>query len=675
MICNWWDNKNLLNSKNIQILAPAQDKNTFLAAIAAGADAIYCGLKIFSARMTAQNFSIEELARLSKFAKSKNIKIHIAFNSIIKESETKKAFNLISKLCEFVDFDVLIIQDLAIIDIAKKAGFKKEFALSTLGNISFASALEVCKKAGFSKIVLPRELNIDQIKSMANQVPKGIKLEVFVHGALCYCVSGRCYWSSWFGGKSSLRGRCVQPCRRIYEQKSNKQQHFSCLDFSSDVLAKILKQINNISTWKIEGRKKGPHYVYNTVKAYKILRDEPERKKEALLLLDYAMGRQFTHYNLLPQSIQNPLEYKAKTGSGLFIGKIRNPENPYFITKEELLPFDLLRIGFEDEPSHAIIKVNKKTPPKFKFYLGKQYTKKAKANTPAFIIDRRQPELIEKINYYDSLLEKIEKVNITPVTKEFKVNKNNSLNRLKQKSRSKTIEVIVTRNTSVQSQDERHDKNHDKRYDKGLWISSNGYSIKPLKNYWLWLDPVIFPDEENICRRYIDQAIKKGAKNFVLNSFSQISFFKSPEILNIWAGPFLNLTNALSINFLKRFGFCGAIISPELDKENCLSLPKKTNMPLGIVIYANWPLGISRIISKDIKLNQPFKSPKQEIAWVAKFNNNFHIFPNWALDLTSEKTILEKAGFCLFATMQERVPKNIKIKTRQGLWNWNLKLL
>lgn len=94
-----------------KILAPAGDKNSFLAAIAAGCDAIYCGLKLFSARMEAENFSTEELARLTQLAKSRHIEVYVALNSIIKESELEKVYKILSKLCRFVDFDALIVQD------------------------------------------------------------------------------------------------------------------------------------------------------------------------------------------------------------------------------------------------------------------------------------------------------------------------------------------------------------------------------------------------------------------------------------------------------------------------------------------------------------------------------------------------------------------------------------
>ena len=651
-----------MSINNPKILAPAGDKNSFLAAIAAGADAIYCGLKIFSARMEAQNFSIEELTNLAKLAKSRHIDVYIAFNSIIKESEQEKVFKILSKLCRFVDFDALIVQDLAMLNLAKRAGFKKEFHLSTLGNCTFPSALKTSKQLGFKRVVLPREFTIDEMKNMARNAPEDIELEVFIHGALCYSISGRCYWSSWFGGKSSLRGRCVQPCRRMYSQKDHKKRHFSCMDFSADVLVKVLKQIPQITTWKIEGRKKGPHYVYYTVKAYKLLRDDPKKKKEALLYLDYAMGREFTHYNLLSQRIRNPLDHSSETGSGLFAGRIKNPAAPYFITREELFPSDLLRIGFEDDQFHTIQRVTRAVPKKGKFYLGKHSKFKIKKGTSVYIIDRRGQELATVIKALDDELAGMEKALIRPVENKYKV----SSFRKAIKSNNKIKELTLLRGKLRQ------------KYtisETGVWISSQGYSAPPSARNWLWLDPVLFPDEEKICSEYIAKAIKKGAKNFVLNAFWQISLFKNPTQLNIWAGPFCNITNSMTVNLLKPYGFSGAIVSPELDQETFCSLPKTCDLPLGIVIYGNWPLGVSRIISKDLKTNQAFTSPKGETAWISKHNKNYFIFPNWYLDITSKKETLQTAGFSLFITIHETIPRGIKIKNRPGLWNWNLKLL
>jgi putative protease len=652
-----------MNPTTPMILAPAGNTNSFLAAIAAGADAIYCGLKIFSARMEADNFSIEELSRLSILAQSKNVKLYIAFNSTIKESEQEKVFNILTKLCRFVRFDALIVQDLAMISLAKKAGFKKEFHLSTLANCTFPIGVEAAEKIGFTRLVLPREFNIDEIKQMADKASDQMELEVFIHGALCYSISGRCYWSSWFGGKSALRGRCVQPCRRIYEQKGQKKRLFSCMDFSADVLVKVLKQIPKVTTWKIEGRKKSPHYVYYTVKAYRLLRDEPEKKKEALAYLDYAMGRQFSHYNLLPQRVQNPLEHESETGSGLFLGRIKNPPAPYFISREELFIGDLLRIGYEEDTFHDIQKVTRAVPKKGKFYLSKKSGPKVKKGTPAFIIDRRGPELASLVSSLESELAKMEKIQIRPVSNESFIAPKPGR---QVRPPKKAIELSVSRGKMPSA------RNHE---DIGLWISANAYGTKPSGRNWLWLDPLLFPGEESICRNYVDNAIKKGAKNFVLNAFWQIGLFKSPKSLNIWAGPFCNITNSLTVNLMKTHGFSGAIVSPELDKETFLSLPKTSDLPLGVVVHANWPLAISRIISPDLTPGDYFQSPKGEGAWINKSNNTYYVFPNWPLDLSAKQDELKKAGYSFFITLKENIPKGVKMKPRPGLWNWDLKLL
>ncbi len=658
------------------ILAPAGDVSSFLAAIAAGADAVYCGLKIFSARMEAGNFSIDELARLTRLAHSKNTEVYIAFNSIIKESETDQAYRLLDKLTRYVDADALIIQDLAMVHLARQAGFQGSLHLSTLGNCTHPEGLAAAKNIGFSRVVLPREFNLDEIRAMASSAPEGLDLEVFIHGALCYSVSGRCYWSSWLGGKSALRGRCVQPCRRQYDQNGQKQRHFSCLDLSTDVLVKVLTEIPNITTWKIEGRKKSPHYVYYTTMAYKLLRDDPGQKKQALYLLEYALGRQGTHYNLLSHRISNPLDHASETGSGLFLGRIKNPQAPYFITREALFPGDLLRIGYEEDRFHSVMKVPRAVPKKGKFFLS------AKGNgihkgAPVFMIDRRGAELQEQIDALAAELETLPKTSVRPSsnrpyrTDAVKSNPNNSQARpgprTMRKSKSNRPHYMdVFRKQPDPS------CGHN---DAAMWISASGYGVKPPPRTWLWLDPVIFPEEEDVCRNYVKTALKKGTKNFVLNTPWQIGLFDNPSRLNIWAGPYCNITNAAATDILKPQGFSGAVVSPELDKETILSLPDRSALPLGIVVQACWPMAISRIAPPNLTLGSAFASPMGETAWTSKFNNTYYTFPNWTLDLSQKREELQQAGFALFINLIERIPKNIRMKPRPGTWNWNLKLL
>ncbi|MFC1815836.1 peptidase U32 family protein, partial [Thermodesulfobacteriota bacterium] len=249
------------------ILAPAGNKASFLAAVAAGADAIYCGLKQFSARMEAQNFSLEDMRALTELAHDKGSRVYVAINTLIKPDELTVAGRLLDQLNRWVKPDALILQDLSLLALVRQTGFSGQLNLSTLANVSSPLSLKwVGENLEVDRVVVPRELNIDEIKQMAVACPPGLDLEVFIHGALCYGISGRCYWSSYLGGKSGLRGRCVQPCRRQYTLDKS-QRFFSCQDLSLDVLVKVLKTIPKVKTWKIEGRKKGPHYVFYTVQA------------------------------------------------------------------------------------------------------------------------------------------------------------------------------------------------------------------------------------------------------------------------------------------------------------------------------------------------------------------------------------------------------------------------
>jgi len=177
-----------------EILAPAGSRASFLAALAAGADAVYCGLKTFSARMEAANFSISELASLTCLAHEKGTKVYVALNSLLKPDDINKAGSILDQLNRFVHPDALIIQDLGMVKLVQQVGYSGELHLSTLANISFPSALKLIKKIRkVNRVVIPRELGIDEIKKMALACPDGIDLEVFIHGALCYAVSGRCF--------------------------------------------------------------------------------------------------------------------------------------------------------------------------------------------------------------------------------------------------------------------------------------------------------------------------------------------------------------------------------------------------------------------------------------------------------------------------------------------------
>jgi len=652
------------------ILAPAGSRASFLAAIGAGADAVYCGLKNFSARMEADNFGTEELSALTRLAHSRGVKVYITLNAMLKQSDVEKAAHLVEKLARHVRPDALIVADPAFAPMARAAGFKGELHLSTLANLSFPKGLECfVKKLGFSRAVVPRELSIDEIRLMADACPDGVDLEVFIHGALCYGVSGRCYWSSFFGGKSGLRGRCVQPCRRVYSRGQEKGRYFSCQDLSLDVLARALQTIPKVGAWKIEGRKKGPHYVYYAVKAYQMMRDQgsdPQIKKTAVGLLGQSLGRPGTHYNFLPQRPWNPVDTDRQTGSGLFVGTMKGSfKAPFIVPSIELLPGDLLRIGYEDAEGHALQKIHTTIPKRGKLHLKFREGWKPAKESPVFLIDRREKELRNLIASLEAEMETIAPETVGAST--IRLEDLEGKTKKKRAAKPHVTDIHVYRSTS------RRIQAHD-----AFWLNGEILEKIPGKlagDCWYVLPPVIWPQDQDVWQDLVERTVKKGGRRFILNAPYQIGFFPKPGTLDIWAGPFCNTANSVTTGVLAGLGFTGVFASPELSRQDFLDFGEKSSLPLGLVISGSMPLVIARTLSAKIKPMTPFTSPKGEESYAVQHGKDYWLYPNWKLDLTSKKDELIRAGYSLFAHMEEKIPPGITLRDRPGKWNWDLTLL
>jgi U32 family peptidase len=650
-----------------EILAPAGSRASFLAALAAGADAVYCGLKQFSARMAAENFTIEELAGLARLARGKNTKVYVALNTLVKPDELNSAGQLADRLTRHVKPDALIVSDMAMISLAAQAGYRGDIHLSTLANVTFPLAMgEMRLFPKINRVVMPREMSVDEIREMAGACPEGVSLEVFVHGALCYAVSGRCYWSSYLGGKSGLRGNCVQPCRRVYSQEKRRARFFSCQDLTIDVLTKVLMTVPNISSLKIEGRKKGPHYVYYAVLAYKMLRDNPgdnNAKKSALACLEYAMGRGGTHYNFLTQRPWNPIDIDSQTGSGQLVGKIQGSmQKTYIEPREQLFAKDILRIGYEDESWHRTYRVTKNVPKRGRLFLNLPKRERPVNKTPVFLIDRREPDLLKEMERLEDQVEKVEYDQATALS-DFAAD----MPAANPSKRVQPLEMHVGRGAYKPSSP---------AADTGVWIDGDISSLggRHPRQTWWWFPPVVWPKRESLLKKTVERLLEKGFTRFVVNAPWQTAFFPVKKNLDIWAGPFCNASNPLSIENLASMGCTGVVASPELGEKDYLLLARTSPLPLGLVIYGNWPLCISRIKSEALKIDTAFESPKKEIAWVQTHEDNYWVYPEWPVDLRDSTDMLKKAGYRLFIHLHEKLPENIQMKKRPGKWNWDVGL-
>lgn len=662
-----------MNTTRPEILAPAGDRDSFLAALAGGADAIYVGLKHFSARMQADNFSVADLAALTELAHEDGCKVYVAMNTLVKPGDVESAGRLCDRINKNVNPDALIIQDPAMIRLAREAGYTGELHLSTLANITHPRQFAtIARDLDVARIVLPRELNIDEIKECNDACPDGLKLETFIHGALCYNVSGRCYWSSYLGGKSGLRGRCVQPCRREYESKNKKARYFSCNDLSLDVLVKALAPLENVTSWKIEGRRKGPHYVYYTTSAYRLLRDNPgdaQARKTATSLLEQALGRPGTHYAFLPQRAGTPVDTSMQSGSGQLIAKAAGIKNRKMSInpRQPLIPGDRLRVGYQDDRWYQTFRVNKSVPKGGRLDV-KLKGKSPKPGTPIFLIDRREPELERELEKRRQRLAKI---------KHPKADASEFVPELPRKYRPKTK---GKQKVTVMNVNRRAPKTAQKGTAPGLWLAPKT-PLRGASRTWWWLPPVIWPNEEKLWGETISRALNAGARSFVLGAPWQKCFFENykpkprTRDVELWAGPFCNIGNPMFLQVLKDMGFAGAFASIELAKDDALALPENSPLPLGFVTYGNWPLGITRVRQGEVKQGRPMKSPKGEICWTRPYGQNTWIYPGWGVDLREHMKKLVGAGYTMFAHIFEPKPKEVPRATRVSTFNWDLNLM
>ena len=203
----------------IEVLAPAGSMESLYAAINKGADAVYLGGNKFSARAYASNFDNENMQKAIDYAHSYGVKIYVTINTILKENEIEEAVRYVGYLYE-IGADALIIQDLGLFKRIKEEYPDLELHASTQMTIHNGEAAIYFKEKGFHRLVLSREMTIDEIKHISSDLM--IETEMFVHGAICVSYSGQCLMSSIIGGRSGNRVRCAQPCRMEYTLKGEK---------------------------------------------------------------------------------------------------------------------------------------------------------------------------------------------------------------------------------------------------------------------------------------------------------------------------------------------------------------------------------------------------------------------------------------------------------------------
>lgn len=310
----------------MEVLSPAGSKDAFKAALVGGADAIYLGGKTFGARKFAPNFSDAEIKCAVKLAHSRNAKVYVTVNTLVKDRELDQAFSYLDFL-NSVEADAVIVQDRGLLRMIKE-NFEIPVHGSTQMGIHSPDDARWAQENGLERVILSRELSLGEVESVRNAT--GIGIEVFIHGALCYCFSGQCLFSSILGGRSGNRGMCAQPCRKRYSLGKEQAFMLSTADlFSAPALPRLIEM--GVDAIKIEGRLRSPTYVYLATKTYKSAVERASRGEEEIItprereMLEVAFNRGFSPGYLMTDDVMQR-DYAESRGLPLGKATVRGKE-------------------------------------------------------------------------------------------------------------------------------------------------------------------------------------------------------------------------------------------------------------------------------------------------------------------------------------------------------------
>ncbi|MGL6107300.1 peptidase U32 family protein, partial [Romboutsia sp.] len=319
--------------KEIELLAPVGSFEALKAAVQNGANAVYLGGKDFSARASANNFDRDELKQAVRYAHIRGVQVFVTANTLIKQNEIYD-FVEYAKFLYDIDVDAIILQDIGMAKLLKKELPDFELHASTQMVAHSLEDVRYLESVGFDRVVLAREVHIDEIKYICENCKADI--EVFVHGALCVSYSGQCLMSSMIGNRSGNRGRCAQPCRQKYElidintgevMDTDGQYLLSPRDLNT--IEEVDKLIDaGINSLKIEGRMKRPEYVATVIGSYKAAINEYQSSKklnvsnETMSNLYTIFNRKFTKGLLLGEVGKDMMNSEIPNNQGLYIGKV-----------------------------------------------------------------------------------------------------------------------------------------------------------------------------------------------------------------------------------------------------------------------------------------------------------------------------------------------------------------
>jgi len=687
-----------------ELLAPVGNIENFFAALDAGADAVYVGAPGFNARNIARALSLEEIGAMVEYCRSVKKKLYIAANSLILEEELPSVIKSLALIQELKP-DGLIVQDLGLVHLVKNYFPDLRLRASTLMAAHNSESVNFLADLGFENVVLARELTLKEIDAISSR-SSDIELEVFVHGAMCFSYSGLCLFSSYLGGKSGLRGRCVQPCRRAYSPHARPQKGavkkrpggyiFSMNDLCGFEAVSALTDAG-ISSLKIEGRLRSAHYVKHVVQAYRMVLDCPQQDRDKVLveaqrLADLAMSRKVSSgYFFSPQPAEAITPFHSGN-TGTHLGRFSTVkmvgDEPVcrFTLKADLAVGDRIRLHGEPSGERVPFRLKKL------FVAGSEQDQAYSGQKISLTLPVKRPAIsgghieVYKVDtgvsgkaggksrlaiknsttrltfLANSLAGKIEEISLEVrrglIEKEKAAPVKKRIGRKKQSGKAGLRDIpfdwwLKTDSIkSVQGQlpftPDRFLLSFEKQLIRQAGVIKKYLGRNVRKVIWA-LPPLIMENDLGRCRKQVRLLARSGYRDFQLGHISQIDLF-SGEKVRLFADYTINLMNSRALGMAGQLGFEGAQLAIEMDKKALSDTVAgyrglEKNFPLGLTVYGAPALYTSRLLPSGFHHEKPVISPKKEPFIVRKKEGFVQTFAQKPFSLLPWMNELKEIGF------------------------------
>lgn len=642
-------------SSSLELLAPAGNPEALDAAIGEGADAVYLGLRSFNARMRSTNFAYNQFEAAVDVLHRQAKKIYVTVNTVFEEREADRMYQLLQYL-DRVGPDGVIVQDFGVVRMIRDYFPSLRLHASTQMNVSTAAGANQLSKWNFKRVVLARELSLDEIASVRSST--NMELEAFVHGALCVSVSGLCLFSSWLGGKSANRGGCAQACRRLYSNDKATGYYFSPDDM--ELVAKVPDlEAAGVTALKIEGRMKSAEYVGTVVAAYRYMIDnyklDPERalaKSEALLRNDFA--RRKTTYWFEGKAAPDFIHPEQAGGTGIPLGKVREVrafegqfEGRWALinTFDGIAEGDSVRVHRADDSGRETGKIKEVLSKTEGMYLRLEVP--FRQNDQVYLIQTKSMARRYK-NVLPANLERYRKFpsyDAAPAVDFPKLvqNRNGSF----PGGTYTLVGRVADLHVLLAARPVKAMLRLNRRTSADLRSAESGVPFKR-DSLVLWLDPFFPEGDAAWLEEELDYWISRGQKYFVINNLGHLNLLKSRDAV-LAAGPWLYAFNVRAAAFLFEQGIDCLVPPYEISKQALQKIseaaPTKALLP---TVFSFPPLFTIR---SDLSGAYGFRnfSDKEGTAYeLVRDGVGSAVIPSRPLSLVDRVPLLKKEGYDKF---------------------------